>query len=554
MSGVKPVSDESRLDDFAIPDEYDFLDDRDTLGAVGRLLAVVGSHKPLSVQLNNLALFVERLTTDMRCSIQLLDPTTGALRFGAAPHLPHAYNAAIDGIVLGEGVGSCGTAAARRSLVIVSDVMQSPLWRDYQDLARTYGFAACWSTPVIDGRGELLGTFAMYYTEPREPNAAELKVLQFAGPLAAVVIQRHRDVHRLRESEERFRSAFDFSAIGKAMVSPDGRWLLVNQALCRIIGYSAEELLNTTFQALTHPDDLDRDLQFVHEMLDGKRTYYEMEKRYLDKAGQTVWILLSVSLIRDELEQPLYFLSQIQDITERKRLERAVREITSSEQERLGRDLHDGLGQELTGLSLLAGAFATKAERSGSPLAADAIALSEIARNAVATCRDIVRGVSPLTESQGGLVKGIHQLASRAAAIGGCTVGFTATEGAPVRLSWDSRNQLYRIAQEALNNAVTHSNAENIDIVVTIDPYAVRVKIADNGRGYSADSSKGGGLGIETMRYRAAALHARLVVEATPNGGTTVTCECPQPAEGHGTDGKGVPDNVDVRPLTAGRT
>jgi len=226
------------------------------------------------------------------------------------------------------------------------------------------------------------------------------------------------------------------------MVSPDGRWLRVNEALCHIVGYSAEELLRTDFQTITYADDLGRDLHLVREMLDGKRTYYELEKRYIHKAGYPIWILLSVSLIRDEYGQPLYFISQIQDISERKRLEGAVREMTSSEQERLGRDLHDGLGQELTGLSLLAGAFATKAERLGSPLAADAFALSDIARNAVATCRDIVRGVSPLTESQGGLVKGIHQLTSRAAEIGGHTVGFTATEAVPVRLSWDSRNQL----------------------------------------------------------------------------------------------------------------
>lgn len=511
----------------SIPDEPR-LDDRHTLDAVARLVEVVGSGKPLSAQLHNLALFVERLSPNMRCSIQLLDPKKGTLHCGAAPHLPDAYSAAIEGIAFGEGVGSCGTAAARRALVVVSDIQRSPLWDGYRDLARTHDLAACWSTPVIDDQGELLGTFAMYYSEPREPTAADLNVLRIAGPLAAVVIQRHRDAHRLREREERFRSAFDLAAIGKAMVSPDGHWLRVNPALCRMVGYSAEELLKIDFQAITHPDDLTQDLQFVREMLEGKRTYYEMEKRYIHKSGHTIWTLLSVSLIRDEYEQPLYFIST-QDITERKRLERAVREATSSEQERLGRDLHDGLGQELTGLSLMAGAFATKAQRSGSPLAVDAIALSEIARNAVANCRDIVRGISPLTESQGGLAKGIHQLVSRAADMGGHSIGFTATEGAPVRLSWDSRNQLYRITQEALNNAVVHSDAENIDVTLVIDARTVRVKVADNGKGFAIGLAQRGGLGVETMRYRAATLHARLLIESIPSGGTTVTCECPQP-------------------------
>jgi len=518
VSGVKSIPDEPQPDD------------RDTLDAVARLIEIVGSGKPLSMQLNDLALFVERQSPKMRCSIHLLDANKGTLHCGAAPHLPDAYNAAIEGIAFGEGVGSCGTAAARRSLVIVSDIQRSPLWEGYQDLAKTHGLAACWSTPVIDNQGELLGTFAMYYSEPREPTAADLNVLRIAGPLAAVVIQRHRDAHRLRASEERFRSAFDLAAIGKALVSPDGHWLRVNQALCRIVGYSAEELLRIDFQSITHPDDLAQDLHFVSEMLDGKQTYYEVEKRYIHKSGHTIWMLLSVSLIRDEHQQPLYFISQMQDISERKRLERAVREATSSEQERLGRDLHDGLAQELTGLSFLAGAFATKAERSGSPLAVDAIALSTIARNAVENCRDIVRGISPLTESQGGLLKGIHQLVGRAAAISARNIGFTATERAPVRLSWDSRNQLYRITQEALNNAVVHSDAENIDVTLVVDARSVRVKVADNGKGFPAGLAQGDGLGIETMRYRAAALHAHLLIETTPSGGTAVTCECPQPS------------------------
>jgi PAS domain S-box-containing protein len=379
--------------------------DGESLDSVARLLEVVGSHSPLSAQLNVLALYVEHLSRNVRCSILLVDAAAGTLRHGAAPHLPDAYNRAIDGTVFGEGVGSCGTAAARRSLVVVSDIQESPLWRDYRGLARAHNLAACWSTPVVGGGGDLLGTFAMYYSEPREPSAEDLNVLRIAGPLAAIVIQRHRDAHRLHESEQRFGSVFQFAAIGMALVSPDGRWLRVNQSLCRIVDYSAEELLQIDFQAITHPDDISGDLQFVKEMLAGTRSYYEMEKRYFHKAGHVIWALLSVSLVRDEGGAPVYFISQIQDISDRKRLEQVLGELTSTEQQQLGRDLHDGLGQELTGLSLLARAFATRAERSGSPLAADAFALSEIAMTAVTNCRDIVRGVSPLTESQGGLRK-----------------------------------------------------------------------------------------------------------------------------------------------------
>ena len=184
------------------------LENGESLDSVSRLLEVVGSRSPLSAQLNVLALYVDQLARNMRCSILLADALAGTLHFGAAPHLPDAYNRAIDGAAFGEGAGSCGTAAHRRSLVVVSDIQQSPLWRDYRDLARAHGLAACWSTPVVGDGGDLLGTFAMYYSEPREPTAAELNVLRIAGPLAAIIIQRHRDAHRLRESEQRFGSVF----------------------------------------------------------------------------------------------------------------------------------------------------------------------------------------------------------------------------------------------------------------------------------------------------------------------------------------------------------
>jgi PAS domain S-box-containing protein len=124
----------------------------------------------------------------------------------------------------------------------------------------------------------------------------------------------------LRESQARFRGAFDNAAVGMALVGINGRWLLVNRALCGIVGYREAELLATTFQALTHRDDLDEDLGYVDRMLRGEISHYEMEKRYIHKLGHVVWIALSVSMVRDANRQPQYFVSEIIDITERKRV------------------------------------------------------------------------------------------------------------------------------------------------------------------------------------------------------------------------------------------
>lgn len=124
----------------------------------------------------------------------------------------------------------------------------------------------------------------------------------------------------LRESEERFRATFDAAAIGMALVSIEGRFIKANRALCAILGYSAEELQEKTWQALTHPDDLESDLALAQEILDGIRDSYDMEKRYFHKSGHVIWILLSGSAVRDAAGQVIYFIAQIQDITERKTL------------------------------------------------------------------------------------------------------------------------------------------------------------------------------------------------------------------------------------------
>jgi PAS domain S-box-containing protein len=151
------------------------------------------------------------------------------------------------------------------------------------------------------------------------------------------ITERKRAEEALRESEERFSGAFEHAPIGVALVLPDGRWFKVNRALCELVGYSEAELLTRTFQDITHSEDLEADLENVRRLLDGEIRSYQMEKRYVHKRGHLVTVLLDVSLVRDGQGQPRYFIAQIQDITERKRAEEALR--ASEEQLRAVFDL-----------------------------------------------------------------------------------------------------------------------------------------------------------------------------------------------------------------------
>lgn len=143
--------------------------------------------------------------------------------------------------------------------------------------------------------------------------------------VTADITERKHIQEALRDNEERFRATFEQAAVGIAHLSPAGSWLRVNQKLCDIVGYSHTELLTKTFQDITHPEDLETDLNYVRQILADEIKTYSMEKRYIRKNGSQVWIDLTVALVRDEAGQPKYFISVIEDITERKHAEEELK-------------------------------------------------------------------------------------------------------------------------------------------------------------------------------------------------------------------------------------
>ena len=150
----------------------------------------------------------------------------------------------------------------------------------------------------------------------------ETKILSVARDIT----ERQRMKDALSDSEEQFRATFEQAAVGIAQVGLDGRWLRVNQRLCDIVGYTGEELLPLTFQDITHPDDLNIDLDYVRQILAGKIQTYSMEKRYIRKDRSMVWVNLTVGLVRDEAAAPKYFISVVEDITKRKQAEEVLKE------------------------------------------------------------------------------------------------------------------------------------------------------------------------------------------------------------------------------------
>jgi PAS domain S-box-containing protein len=158
-----------------------------------------------------------------------------------------------------------------------------------------------------------------HYTVTYEPRTERGETLVIV--VVVDITERVRGEAALRESEARFRATFEQAAVGVAHVAISGRWLRVNQRLCDIVGYTRAEMLERSFQDITYPDDLANDLRSMRQILAGERTTYAIEKRYLRKDGSLIWINVTVSLLRDQAGEPMYFISVVEDITARKQAE-----------------------------------------------------------------------------------------------------------------------------------------------------------------------------------------------------------------------------------------
>lgn len=193
------------------------------------------------------------------------------------------------------------------------------------------------SFPILF-QGEVIGLFQVAnkgtdYTEE------DIRVLEsiagYVAPILNTELQRKWAEEELRESEKRFRTTFEQAAVGIAHVGTEGRWLRVNQKLCDIVGYTREELLARSFQDITHADDIESDLEYVRQLLAATIPTYSMEKRYLHKNGEIVWINLTVALVRKDSGEPDYFISVIQDISVRKRMEQEIQQLNAELEQRV---------------------------------------------------------------------------------------------------------------------------------------------------------------------------------------------------------------------------
>ena len=300
------------------------------------------------------------------------------------------------------------------------------------------------------------------------------------------------------------------------------RFLLVNQATERQYGYSRETLLGMRVSdlaaggeehAVPGPDAAPRTdgepFETRHVGRDGHVLEVEMWTRPIDFGGHSAVLVFAT------------------DATERKALGRALIDAIAGEQRRIGQEMHDGLGQELTGLSLSMRALATRAGRDQLPLAGELDQLASLISACIQSARRIVHGLSPLSGADGNLVAALNGLAETSSTTG-IQIRVNTRLDAPLTLPLEARNHLFRIAQEALQNAQKHAGARHIDIEFAVRPDSVRLAVLDDGKGPPDPNVPAVGLGMRTMRYRADSIRGRLSIRPRSPAGTAVLCEAPQ--------------------------
>jgi PAS domain S-box-containing protein len=334
----------------------------------------------------------------------------------------------------------------------------------------------------------------------------------------------------LRAMAQQLRAVVDTAVDGVLMFDAAGTILMLNPSCERLFGYTSGEMTGRNIAtvmpsplstAYGHPLSIDDPESRRPVVVTARAT------TCIRRDGSTFPAEISVGEAHSS-GQPL-FVGVIHDVSQRRELEAALLDAVGREQRRFGTDLHDGLGQELTGLSLLISALTSTARAAHSPYTGDLERAYEVVRHALRSCQTIARGLSPIGPGEGGLIGALRALVSQLkGAASKPSVDISVSEVSRLGLSPATTDHLYRIAQEALTNALKHANANSIRVTLDVERERVRLEICDDGEGVKDIGPHAPGLGLRTMQYRASIIGARFEIAPFGRNGTRVLCDCPQ--------------------------
>jgi PAS domain S-box-containing protein len=347
---------------------------------------------------------------------------------------------------------------------------------------------------------------------------------------AALDSRTTRAIAAAPDAQTCFRDLLDKVNLIAVTIDHNAQITYCNEFFLRLTGWSFAEIEGRNWHEVFVPPAIEDLRPLFADMFRDLPGTWHHENDIFTRSGERRCVRWNNIILKDSLGKAVAAGSIGEDVTDRKKLERALADCNVRERGALERELHDGLGQELVGIALLARSLATSAGRDQLVIAQDLGRLSVIASNAIESCRKIARGFAPFSELQGGLVHAIKQLTVVPAAWSGPALDFSVNQSAPLSLSAEACDHVYHLAQEGLADAVKHEGAKTVQVSLQIHSSVVSLTISDDGCGVSRISDLGAGQGIKMMQHRAALLQATLRVESGDTGGNTLLLTCSQPA------------------------
>ena len=550
-----------------------------------RLLEMIATGVPFKEIANALCQIIEQQRPGTLASVLLLNCDGVHLDVIAGPNLPGGWDRQMEQLPIGPCAGSCGTAAYRGSPVIVSDIATDPLWDlpEHRAAALNHGLRASWSNPVLSWKGEVLGTFCMYYRDSRSPTSEDLELIEVATHLVRVAIERDRAEQALRASEQLARSHVDVMMrsldvlateaapekfIGE-MLRTIGQHLRAHRVLLwlrnqrddslrlHLIIENDQQVAHDPHHPFVRNPHAWRNSAFIQEMLFTKSpavcddiahdSRLDPEVReYLTRKGAKRFMTVPMFVTGEirgfigiqHRQQCAYRADQIelaqalahhvmmaahgQDLIEQQREAAILKERT-----RMARDIHDTLAQGFTGVIVqMEAAEEALLEEDSEHAIGHVHRARELARESLREARRSVHALRPQALEKAPFADALEAIIKNTAAGTALRTEFRIT-GKPRELARLVEENLLHIGQEALTNSLKHAHATKFQAQLSFNPDAVYLELQDNGDGFNVGNSNGGGFGLIGMKERAEQIGATVDVSSKPGAGTSIVAVSP---------------------------
>jgi PAS domain S-box-containing protein len=382
---------------------------------------------------------------------------------------------------------------------------------------------------IITGQGDERVAVEMMKAGAMDYVVKDAEFLQLLPTVVRRGVQQVEKEQRLRQVEQEIhliRSAVEqgYSSVMIADTAlPDPHVLYVNPAFAQATGIDREHIVGKPLSAISSLSAIQHQFQAGWPE---SAAFLEGSFSFPSPMGER-WAEWRVSPVKDKGGHTVNWLLIFREITERKRLEREILEIGDLERQRIGQDLHDGLCQQLAGIELMSQVLEQKLSVRSKTDAARAGEISRFVREAISQTRSLARGLSPLTLESDGLESGLRELAANTEKMFGVVCRLL-LQGELPNLALAGAIHLYRIAQEAVSNAIKHGKATRIELVLVAEPHRTQLAVQDNGAGFTTIPAGARGMGLRIMQYRAGMIGGTLAIAPLPDGGIRVTCSVPR--------------------------